>query len=395
MLNRLVLSVSLSGLVLSAGCSRRAVDSQAALASLLPPDSPASSRSDSQYTDDWSTAVGPRRFSFPRDHGAHDNYRIEWWYYTGNLETEENRRFGYQLTFFRTGLQMQPENPSRWAVRDLYTAHFAVSDIAGRKHSFSQRNNRAGVGQAGAETQRLEIWNNDWKVELQGHQHTLIARDKDYSIELTLIPSKPLVLHGQNGLSRKGAKEGNASYYYSFPRLSTSGTITIDGSRFEVSGDSWMDHEFSTSFLEEGQIGWDWFSIQLDNNTELMLYQMRLGDGSVNPCSSGTFVADDGQYTHLSAAQFHVRGGNTWRSSRTGADYPLYWSIEIPTLGLVLDVEPAFEQQEMVTAATTGISYWEGSISVRGRCRQDRVTGSGYLELTGYSGKGLGSLLKD
>ena len=222
-----------------------------------------------------------------------------------------------------------------------------------------------------------------------------MAGTDDCGIELTLRAEKPPVLRGEHGLSRKGAAEGNASYYYSLSRLATTGTITVKGTRFQVHGDSWMDHEFSTSFLEEGQIGWDWFAIQLDNGKELMLYQMRRTDGSRDPFSSGTFVRENGESQHLSARDFRISPAGTWRSPQTGGDYPLRWRVELPTLGFVLDVEPALEAQEMVTKATTGISYWEGSITVKGRRGQTPVRGKGYLELTGYAGRGLGSLFKD
>jgi predicted secreted hydrolase len=381
-------------LLMALGCQRQSPESPERLASLLPEADIASAHNDRQHRDGWAQAISPREFRFPADHGAHEDYRIEWWYYTGNLETRTGRRFGYQLTFFRTGVQKQPENPSRWAVRDLYTAHFAISDIQQEQHHFWQRNRRAGIDQAGAETSRLYVWNGDWKAELRGDTHELAASGGDCCIRLELRPIKPLVLHGDGGLSRKGKLEGNASYYYSFPRLDTSGTITVDGIDHEVRGNSWMDHEFSTSLLEEGQLGWDWFSIQLNNNTELMLYQMRLSDGAIDPYSSGTYVAENGDLTHLSVSDFHMQPTATWQSERTSAEYPVHWRIEIPRLDMVLRIEPVFEEQEMVTEATTGISYWEGSISVQGNHDQTRVQGSGYLEMTGYVGKGLGSLIE-
>jgi predicted secreted hydrolase len=377
------------------GCQQRLPDAEARRESLVAPAVEPASRGDRQNGDDWAKAVGPRRFRFPQDHGAHEDYRIEWWYYTGNLETPTGRRFGYQLTFFRTGVQKEPENPSRWAVRDLYTAHFAISDIENRKHYFWQRNRRAGIEQAGAETGRLNVFSGDWKAEMRGDTHELVAGSDDYRIRLQLRPGKSLVLQGDNGLSRKGELVGNASYYYSFPRLKTSGIITVDGVSHEVRGDSWMDHEFSTSLLEEGQLGWDWFSIQLSNNTELMLYQMRRSDGTIDPCSSGTFVAQDGHCTPLTVSDFHMQPTSAWRSNRTGAEYPLRWRIKIPKLGIDLNVEPAFEEQEMVTEATTGIAYWEGSIAIAAVQGQNQLRGVGYLELTGYSGRGLGTLLGD
>jgi predicted secreted hydrolase len=381
-------------IVLAAGCQRRPPDSAARLAALLPASDSAAVRSDRPAADAWLRAAGPRTFRFPEDHGAHEDYRIEWWYYTGNVQTPTGRRFGYQLTFFRTGLQMRPGNPSRWAVRDLYTAHWAISDIQREQHHHWQRNRRAGIDQAGAETGRLCVWNGGWRAEMSGDTHRLLAGSGDFSLRLELTPRKPLVLHGDEGLSQKGHSEGNASYYYSFPRLDTSGVITVAGVEYPVHGSSWMDHEFSTSLLEEGQLGWDWFSIQFDDNTELMLYQMRLDDGTVDPYSLGTYVAENGESTRLAAEDFRMQPITTWRSTRTSADYPVRWQIEIPKLDMKLQVDAAFNAQEMDTRATTGISYWEGSVSVRGTRDRAEIGGTGYLEMTGYLGKGLGSVLK-
>ena len=340
----------------------------------------------------WTTAVSPRTFAFPADHAAHEDYRIEWWYYTGNVESPEGRRFGYQLTFFRTGLHQQPQNASRWAIRDLYTTHFAVSDIQRRQHDWFQRNNRRGVGQAGAETDPYRVWNGDWQVHLDGTSHRLTAAMPHVAVELTLSTKAAPVLHGEQGLSRKGAAVGNASYYYSLTRMDTVGTIRVGDETLAVRGDSWMDHEFSTSFLEPGQLGWDWFAIQLDHGVDMMLYRMRRDDGSVDPYSSATIVDSGGNATHLTANEYSMRPTRTWKSPETGAVYPLEWRIEVPSRGYALDVRPAFDRQEMATAATTGISYWEGAILLTGQGPDGSVTGRGYMELTGYVGEGLGSL---
>ena len=342
--------------------------------------------------DDWTSAIATRKFSFPADHAAHEDYRIEWWYYTGNVETESGRKFGYQLTFFRTGLHPQPKTASRWAIRDLYTTHFAVSDIQRQRHNSFQRNNRRGVGQAGAETERYKVWNVDWEVELDGTEHCLKAAMPEVAIDLRLSTQQPPVLHGDRGLSRKGATEGNASYYYSMTRMATVGTIRVGSETFSVRGDSWMDHEFSTSFLEPGQLGWDWLAIQLKTGTDLMLYRMRRDDGSVDHYSSGTVVDSRGNTKHLAATEYTMTPTRTWKSPDTGAEYPLQWQIEIPSLGYSLTVRPAFDSQEMATAATTGISYWEGAITVTGVGPDRDVSGRGYMELTGYVGEGLGSL---
>ncbi|MEM6331620.1 MAG: lipocalin-like domain-containing protein, partial [Planctomycetota bacterium] len=347
-------------------------------------------------------------------------YRIEWWYYTGNLRAADGRRLGYQLTFFRTGVQRDPQNPSRWVVEDIYTAHFAVSDLGAGRHQSAQRGRRAGIGRAGADEGGLRVWNGAWRCEADGDHHLLTAAHDGMAIDLRLTPTKGPILHGPElggaeldgtqaggaelggaeqigtkGLSQKGAQEGNASYYYSYPRMKTTGTVTFAGQAYQVTGDSWMDHEFSTSFLEEAQQGWDWFSIQFEDNSELMLYQMRRTDGTVDPYSSGTFINAAGEARHLAAADFTMTPRGTWRSAATGADYPLRWRIDVPVLGMQLAARPAFESQEMTTEATTGIAYWEGAVLVDGAREGAPLAGRGYLELTGYTEVGLGSLLAE
>jgi predicted secreted hydrolase len=380
-------------LVLGSACSQVTdlATNEYALADLFPESHTAQ---ESDTDDHWTTVISGRDFRFPADHGAHKDYRIEWWYYTGNLEAEDGRRFGYQLTFFRTGLHKEPANPSRWAVRDLYTAHFGLSDIRNKKHYCFQRNSRAGIGQAGANTDQYEVWNGDWKVALSGDDHILRAEDSDVAIDLELNPTKPPVLHGNDGVSKKGPSPGNASYYYSFTRMSTRGTIRIGGQTFKIQGSSWMDHEFSSSFLEPGQLGWDWLAIQLDSGADLMLYRMRREDGTTDPFSSASLVDRSGDVQHLSVTDYTMKPIDTWKSEQTSAVYPLRWRVEIPSLGYSLDIRPAFDQQEMTTIDTTGISYWEGAIDVLGDSADGKVAGRGYMELTGYAGQGLGSVLK-
>jgi predicted secreted hydrolase len=213
------------------------------------------------------------------------------------------------------------------------------------------------------------------------------------AIDFTLTPTKPPVLHGNRGLSQKGATAGNASHYYSLTRLATQGTVRVAGETFTVQGSSWMDHEFSTSFLEPGQLGWDWMAIQLDNGVDLMVYRMRCEDGSTDPYSSGSLVDKTGASTHLSIADYQITPGRSWESPETGANYPLEWSIGIPSHRYALELRPAFDAQEMTTDDTTGINYWEGAVEIDGTGPDGPVTGRGYMELTGYTGQGLGSLL--
>jgi predicted secreted hydrolase len=344
--------------------------------------------------EDWKAAVEPHPFRFPQDHAAHEDHRIEWWYYTGNLQSSEGRRFGYQLTFFRTGVTREPENPSRWTVRDLYMAHFAISDIESKAFHFFERVSRRGIGWAGAATDRYHVWNGDWEVRLEGDRHRLVAQQEGCRIELTLAPGKPPVLHGEQGLSRKGPSEGNASHYYSYTRMETTGALSLEGRRYAVSGASWMDHEFSTSFLEAGQQGWDWFAIQFDDGRELMLYQIRRSDGTADPHSSGTLVARDGSSVHLRSDEFSLVPGRRWQSERSGAAYPVEWTIHVPGKDLKLAVRAAFPGQEMNTTGSTGIAYWEGAVVIEGRSDGRPVGGRGYLEMTGYAGKSLGRMLE-
>lgn len=341
----------------------------------------------------WREAEPFYRYAFPRDHAAHPPDRIEWWYYTGNLEARDGRRFGYQLTFFRTGVVFEPVNPSRWSVRDLYMAHLAVSDIERKEfHSF-ERINRAGIGWAGADTHVYRVWNEDWEARLDGEDHILKAFEGDYQLELRLTPEKAEVIHGENGISRKGAAAGNASHYYSVTRLRTRGRLVVGNEAFDVEGSSWMDHEFGTSFLEQGQVGWDWFSIQLSDGRDLMLFELRRADGSIDSHSSGTLIDANGRAIHIPSGEFSLTPARPWRSEASGATYPTLWQIEIPRYGLSLSVSAAFSNQELSTPESTGVTYWEGSVRVEGTSNGSRAQGQGYLEMTGYTGRSMGAIL--
>ena len=348
--------------------------------------------------DAWRNADPAYALAFPRDHAAHPDHRIEWWYYTGNLESPAGRRFGYQLTFFRFGVDRQPVNPSRWAVRDLYMAHFAITDVERGAHHVAERLNRAGIGWAGASTETLHVWNDGWSATLEEgetpvHRLTAAGDDEGLALDLRLDPAGPPVLHGVNGFSQKGAAAGNASHYYSLTRLRTTGRLVVDGEVVEVQGLSWMDHEFGTSFLEPAQAGWDWFSIQLDDGTDLMVYVMRRIDGARDPRSSGTLVLPDG-VSHLHVGDYRLTPGRRWMSPATGAAYPVTWRIEIPPHGLDLQVTAVVDGQELETGRSTGVTYWEGAIDVRGTRGGVPVAGSGYLEMTGYAGAPMSTVLR-
>jgi predicted secreted hydrolase len=334
----------------------------------------------------WREAQAGYRLAFPRDHASHPDYKIEWWYYTGNLDTTSGRRFGYQVTFFRVGVDPAPENPSAWAVRDLYMAHLAVSDPQGQRYRFDEKLTRGGPGLSGAATDAYRVWNEDWRAGLDSAgRHAISARSRSVAVDLLLAEGKSPVVNGVDGISQKGAQAGNASHYYSITRMPTRGALEIDGERFEVQGESWMDHEFGTSFLEAEQQGWDWLSLQLGDGRELMLYQLRRSDGSRDPRSSGTIVDAQGRPTRLAAADFTMaKTGPSFRAD-SGATYPTGWTVAVPAAGLALAVTTPLQNQELVTPAA-GIAYWEGLVDVSGTARGSPVTGRGYLEMTGYKG---------
>jgi predicted secreted hydrolase len=331
----------------------------------------------------FSRALEVRPFHFPADHGPHPGFRSEWWYFTGNLEGEGGRHFGYQWTLFRFALTpAAPARRSHWATRQLYMAHFTVTDVgAGRFHAH-ERLARGALDVAGARAEPFRVWIEDWSVaqgESADDAWRLQAASGEVAVDLQLRPAKPVVLQGDRGLSRKGATPGNASYYYSVPRLQTRGTVRVDGERFRVSGTSWLDREWSTSALEEGQSGWDWFGLQLSDGTELMFYQLRRRDGSVDTHSRGTFVDAQGQALSLVPPDVAVEVLESW-DSPLGRRYPARWRLTVKPLALSLDIEPLLHNQEL----DTSFRYWEGAVRITGRRAGESLTGQGYVELTGY-----------
>ena len=345
-------------------------------------------------SDGWRQAEIGYTLQFPRDHGSHPDYRIEWWYYTGNLSSDDGRRFGYQVTFFRIGVDPAPDNPSRWAVRDLFMAHLALTDIGAGRQRMAERLDRGGVGWAGARAGTLEVWNGDWRAELDGTTHRLRAVDGAFGVDLRLEPGKGPTVHGEDGLSRKGAQAGNASYYYSMTRMPTTGHLVVDGETVAVTGASWMDHEFGTTFLEASQVGWDWFSLQLDDGSELMVFQLRGADGSPDPHSAGTWVDAAGAPTPLGAGEFTLVPGRRWSSPSTDAAYPVQWRIELPGRAARFDISAAVDAQELNTEASTGVTYWEGAVTLRGQIGERAVSGRGYLEMTGYTGRPMSEMFR-
>jgi predicted secreted hydrolase len=336
----------------------------------------------------YQLALPGRKLIFPADHYSHPDFKTEWWYYTGHLETESGKKYGYQVTFFRFGVRdRQKEAKEKPLFTELYMAHFALSDIAAKKFVFRERINRGYGDKAGAATDRYLVWNEDWKVEGDARNHSIDVKDRETQLRLTVKSQKPPVLHGQNGLSQKGEGEGRASYYYSLTRMQTDGELTIAGKKEKVRGLTWMDHEFGSNQLREDQVGWDWFSIQLDNQTELMLYLIRRKDGTPDPYSSGTLVKADGTTKHLALRDFQIEVLDRWKSRKSGANYPMKWTVTIPTEKIELEITPAFVDQELVTNRSTRVTYWEGAATIRGTIRNQPITGHGYVEMTGYAGK--------
>ena len=334
----------------------------------------------------YTRAGGPIPFVFPDDFGPHPDYQTEWWYYTGNLTTPEGRHFGYQLTFFRRALLPPTEQISRtsdWATGQAYMAHFAISDSQSTQHYAFERLARGSAGIAGAQSEPYRVWLEDWEVKLidAGVYH-LTAKQDGIAIDLTLTDVKGPVPHGDQGSSQKGPEPGNASYYYSQSRLVSDGSVSIGAQTYPVSGLSWKDHEYSTSALSAGQIGWDWFSIQLDNNTEIMIFQIRRDDGSIDPYSSGSIIGADGDVVHLNASDFEIKVLDTWKSPNNQAIYPASWRINIPTQAIQLIIDPHMANQEM----DLSYAYWEGAVKVTGVVSGLDVIGNGYVEMTGYSG---------
>jgi predicted secreted hydrolase len=337
----------------------------------------------------FARATGPRSFSFPEDHGPHPDYRTEWWYLTANLAAPEGRRFGLQLTFFRQALAPElPERDSAWATRQLYLAHLAVADGETGRFRSHERLARGAVGLAGAEAAPLRVWLGDWELTGSGDDTfplRIAAAEEDLAVALSLAPLKPIVLQGDRGWSRKGPGPGDASYYYSLPRLAAEGALELGDERFAVNGEAWLDREWSTSVLGAGQVGWDWLALRLDDGTELMAYRLRRADGSIDPYGAGTFVAPDGAPTSLDAESFELEPLRYWTSPRTGGRYPVAWRVRVPGEELELVVDPLLENQELDAV----VDYWEGAVSGRGERQGRRVTAEGFLELTGYAGPGL------
>jgi predicted secreted hydrolase len=344
---------------------------------------------------EFLSVEGPCDLDFPADHGPHEGFRTEWWYYTGNLESDARQHYGFQLTFFRiqTSPTCQtddwPDRPSAWRTNQIYFGHAALTDVASQRHYQAQEAARDALGMSGVSQKqdRTTIFLKKWQAVIEPRKHHLSAQTPDFGVELQLTPLKPPVFHGQEGYSRKGSLPQRASCYYSFTRLATGGQIRIGDEKVHVQGLSWMDHEFSTAPLEPGIVGWDWFSLQLTDHSELMMFLLRKADGTNHSASSGTIVNERGEIQHLPNDQFSIQVHDYWLSPTTQARYPSRWHLRIPAIDLNLDVWPSAADQEMQTQATTGVTYWEGSVMAVGTKRDRPLSAKGYVEMTGYDKK--------
>ncbi len=339
----------------------------------------------------YAQATAPRPFTFPTDHGPHPEYATEWWYYTGNLTGADGVQYGYQLTFFRSAVSpFLEERLSDLATNQIYMAHFAVTDGGAKVHPSFDRFSRGAGDLAGATGDpRYQVWLEDWQAtEIEpGVQHLRAQADGPdgpVAIDLTLTETRAPILHGDAGLSQKGPEVGNASYYYSLVGLATTGTLTLGDRTTAVTGASWFDHEFGTSALSGDAVGWDWFSLQLDNGAILMFAQIRGRTGASQTIFKGTLVAPDGSQRTISPADFTLTPIAQWTSPRSGATYPSGWTVTFPELAIDLTITPLIQDQEMDVAFT----YWEGAVNATGTYNGASVAGRGYVELTGYAGGG-------
>jgi predicted secreted hydrolase len=333
---------------------------------------------------EWRTVTAPLELAFPRDHGAHLEYRTEWWYVTGTLAAADGRRIGVQLTFFRRGIDPAEPRPeaSGMAARQVLAAHLAIADERGGRLRFAERTRRVAAGLAVCSDTDLAVRVETWRLERLA-DGTLHATADDpaagIGVELVMAPETALVANGDGGVSAKGAEPGNASAYLTWPRLRTSGRVRIGGEALAVTGASWLDHEWGSSQLGANVVGWDWLGVRLADGRALMAFRLRSG-GSVDTASAGTLVGADGGVRRLAAADLAIEPAGAWTSPRTGAAYPARLRVRVPSAALDLELRPWLADAEIDARASTGVVYWEGPVAVSGS-----AAGEGYLELTGYA----------
>ncbi|MFY9985180.1 MAG: lipocalin-like domain-containing protein [Chthoniobacterales bacterium] len=338
----------------------------------------------------WRLAEPGYQFRFPQDHGPHPDYRTEWWYLTGNLQTADGREFGYELTFFRYGYRSPRQRTpvkSRFVVDDVKFAHFTVTDVRAKSFHVAERTSRGAYGDAGFLSGSRLAWIGDWELDL-GQGFAAKAENNGCAIDLDLEPERSPVFEGENGYSRKASSGDHASEYYSITRMRTHGSVVIAGQKFQVTGLSWFDREWSTNQLAANQVGWNWFGIQMDDGSDLMLYQIRMRDGGIDPCSSGKWIDRDGHAVDIANGEFVLQPTRFWTTADKQATYPIGWHLKIEKLGFDAEINTPVENQEL----NVGVRYWEGCVRIKGTRNQQSVNGKGYLELTGFAGgtPGLG-----
>jgi predicted secreted hydrolase len=346
-----------------------------------------------QGSEGFARATQARALTFPADHGPHTDFQTEWWYYTGNLTAQDGRRYGYQLTFFRRGITpgVGVGRASDWATNQIYFAHFAVTDANNNTHTGTEHFARGAAGLAGAQAEPFRVWLENWSSEglnPEASELRLRADDGTMALDLTVRADKPPVVHGATGLSLKTETSGNASFYVSFTRMLTTGTLRIRGEDVAVSGTSWFDHEWGTGSLGAGAAGWDWFSIQLDDRRELMFFQIRNKDGSIEPLSSGTLVEADGTTRFLKREDVKITPQEFWTSGSTQARYPSQWRVESAAGNFDLTLTPLIADQEM----RVSFLYWEGAVNITGTSNGRAVRGQGFVEMTGYAAQARGDV---
>ena len=342
-------------------------------------------QSDSQ---EFAFVTEPREFQFPEDHGPHMEYRTEWWYFTGNVTAANGNRYGYQFTVFRQASgNKELKTGSEWETDQMYMGHLALTDVNRMNFYSEERFARGGLGLAQASASPFSAQIDSWSAkgrsipDCEGCLELSIqATGDNFSIDLDLRSIKPVVYQGDQGFSQKGETEGNASYYYSLTRMETTGEVTIDGTGNPVSGLSWMDHEWSTSALGNELVGWDWVSLHLDDGRDLMYYQLRKKDGTAFLTSEGTLVDENGNSTRLMRENVKFEPIRKWKSSKTNIEYPVAWTLAVPGDELSLKVVPVVDDQEHENI----FQYWEGAVTVEGTSNNQRIEGTGYLELVGY-----------
>ena len=333
----------------------------------------------------FARVLVPRKFIFPEDHGPHPEYRVEWWYFTGNLQDQDQNDYGYELTFFRFALTPDalPASNSSWRSKQVYMAHFAVTDTAHKQFYVFEKLSRAAAGLAGAKSDQFHVWLHNWSA--QSIDSTIFpirikAESENIALDLVLETKKPIVLQGDKGFSAKTSQPGNASYYYSYTRIDTQGKLIINDETIPVTGSSWMDREWSTSALAKDQQGWDWFALQLSDNSEVMFYQFRRKDQTPDLNSSGAFISPDGSKSHLSRNDVVITVSEHWQSPHSKVVYPSKWHLSIPRQKIELDIVPIVDDQEL----NVSFRYWEGAVKINGSKAGREIRGKGYVELTGY-----------